>query len=111
LERIIADPAFPPGPLILADLSTAGGVPSITTDVVEQMARRWREPAANLGQMRWAIIPNGAWDKACHFEMELEGSGVRTMVFNEASVACTWLGLDTKSVRTILRDLREDLRT
>jgi hypothetical protein len=79
-------------------------------DVVAEMAQRWREHAANLGKMRWAIIPNGASDKARNFEMELEGSGIRTMVFNDTSVACTWLGLDTNEARTILSGLREALR-
>ncbi len=111
LGRIIADPSFPPGPLMMADLSTADAVPTITTDVIEEMSRRWREHVANLGKMQWAIIPNEAWDKARHFEFGLEGSGIRTMVFNETSIACTWLGLDTDDARTILKDLRADLRT
>jgi len=110
VDRITADPGFPPGPLILADLSTAGGVPQVTTDVVEEMAHRSREHAANLGKMRWAIVPNEAWDKARYFEMELEGSGIPTMVFNDTSVACTWLGLDTNDARTTLKDLRQELR-
>ena len=110
VDRIIDDPAFPPGPLVLADLSTAGGAPLITTDVVEKMAYRWRTYAADLRKMRWAIIPNGAWDKARHFELELEGSNIRSMVFNEPWGACAWLGLDTDDAREILNDLRAELR-
>jgi hypothetical protein len=30
VETLVAGPSFPPGPLMLADLSTAGGIPSIT---------------------------------------------------------------------------------
>jgi hypothetical protein len=110
VERLIRDPAFPPGPLMLADLSTAGGAPRITTEVIEEMAHRWRTHAATLGKMRWAIMPNEAWDKARHFEFELEASEIRTMVFNEASVACAWLGLETDDARAALQELREHLR-
>jgi hypothetical protein len=73
LERIVADPAFPPGPLVLADLSTAGGAPSITTDVIDEMARRWVIHVKGLGAMQWAIIPDGAWSKARRFECDVEG--------------------------------------
>jgi hypothetical protein len=110
LDRIIADPAFPPGPLLLADLSSAGGLPSITTDLIDEMARRWVTYAVELGTMQWAIIPDGAWDKARRFECDVEGSNIHPMVFNEPWSACAWLGLDTEIARTILKDLREDLR-
>jgi hypothetical protein len=111
LERIIADPAFPPGPLVLGDLSTAGGAPSITTDVIDEMARRWVTYAAELGTMQWAIIPDGAWDKARRFECEVEGSNIHPMVFNEPWSACNWLGVDRDAALSILRDLRAELRT
>jgi len=112
LERMTADRVFPPGPLILADLSTAGGAPSITIDVIDEMARRWVTHAKGLGVMQWAIIPDGAWNKARRFECEVEGSStIRPMVFNEPWSACAWLGLDTETVRTILGDLRAALRT
>ncbi|MGO9873204.1 MAG: hypothetical protein ACLPVY_05340 [Acidimicrobiia bacterium] len=111
LDRIIADLAFPPGPLVLADLSTAGGAPSITTGIVDEMARRWVTYAAELAPMQWAIIPDGAWDKARRFECEVKGSNIRPMVFNEPWSACTWLGLDAAVARTILGDLREELRS
>jgi hypothetical protein len=110
VDAIVDDPAFPPGPLMLADLSTAGGVPRITTDIIQEMAERWRAHASDLDKMQWAIVPNGAWDKARRFESELEGSGLRTMVFNEPWTACSWLGLDADVVRPILRDIREQLR-
>ena len=73
VETIVADPTFPPGPLVLADLSTAGGAPRMTTDVINEMARRWRAHAAKLDKMQWAVIPNGAWDKARHFESNSKG--------------------------------------
>ena len=103
-------PAFLPVPLLLADVSTAGGAPSITTDVIDEMARRWRTRAELVDAARWAIIPDGAWEKARRFDSELVESGFRTMVFNELGSACGWLGIDTDAVRLILSDLREQPR-
>jgi len=111
LDRIVDDPAFPPGPLVLADLGTAAGAPSITTEVIDEMARRWLAYAADLAPMRWAIIPDGAWDKARRFECDVQGSNIRPMVFNEPWSACSWLGLDSGVVLSTLKDLREQLRT
>jgi hypothetical protein len=105
-----ADPAFPPGPLALADLSTAGGAPSITTDAIREMARLWRDQAPKVGLSKLAVIPNGAWDKARQFETDAGGAGLETIIFNSLGTACTWLGLDVDLVRPILDDLRAQLR-
>ena len=110
VDSIVDDPAFPPGPLVLADLTTAGGAPLITPDIIKEMAERWRAYAPNLDRMQWALVPNEAWDKMRQFEAEVEGSGVRTMVFNEPWTACSWLGLDVDVVRPILDDIRKQLR-
>jgi hypothetical protein len=110
VERMLSDPAFPPGPLMLADLSSAGRAPSITPDVIGEMALRWSAGAATLGQMQWALIPNQAWDKARQFETDLTAAGVQTMVFNEPWSACNWLGLSSPPVLSILKELRDQLR-
>jgi len=67
--------------------------------------------AAELGTMQWAIIPDGAWDKARRFECEVEGSNIHPMVFNEPWSPCNWLGVDRDAALSILRDLRDALRT
>jgi hypothetical protein len=110
VARIVSDPAFPPGPLLLGDLSTVAGAPAITTDVVGEMVRRWRSDASDLGLQRCGIVATGALEKARQFVLELEGSGLSAMIFDEPWAACTWLGLDTEAARSILKDLREQLR-
>ena len=60
--------------------------------------------------MRWAIIPDGAWDKARRFECEVKGSNIHPMVFNEPWSACAWLGLETDEARAVLNALRDQLR-
>jgi len=110
LGRIILDPLCPPGPLLLADLSTAGGAPSITTDVIDEMAHSWRTYAADLGEMRWAVIPDGAWDKARRFQADVQGSNIRITFFNQVWSACNWLGVDRDAARAVLGNLRDQLR-
>ena len=79
--------------------------------MIDEMARRWVTYAAELGTMRWAIIPDGAWDKARRFECEVQGSNIHPMVFNEPWSAANWLGIDRDTARSILTDLREQLRS
>ena len=110
LERMTADPAFPPGPLLLSDLSSAGAAPSITVETIDEMARRWREHAESLGPLKMAIVPNGAWDKARKFEVEVSESIPRMMVFNDPWTACAWLGIDAEKVRRAITELRAELR-
>ncbi len=110
LGRVVGDRAFPPGPLLFGDLSTVGDAPSITTDVIAAMARRWLTRADGMHpDAAVAIVANRARDKARQFVLELERSGIRAMVFEEHWAACTWLGLDTETARTILKGLREEL--
>ncbi len=110
-DRMFSDPAFPPGGLMLADLRTAGGAPSIDDDVIEDMGLRWNRQAERLADMRLAIVPNGAWNKARRFiEREVSVRGMRSMVFAEPADACAWLGLDLVVVEPVLAALRDNLR-
>jgi hypothetical protein len=111
LERMTADPAFPPGPLFLSDLSSAGAAPSIEADTINEMASRWREHAESLGPLQMAIVPNGAWDKARKFEGGVSEAIPRIMVFNDPWTACAWLGIDPEKVRRAIAELRAELRS
>jgi hypothetical protein len=81
----------------------------VSSDVVKQMAVVMRERAAGLAPMKLALVASGAWDKARDLERGVEGSPLNTIVFNELMTACTWLGLNVDSARSILGELRADL--
>ena len=90
-NRMFSDPAFPPGGLMLADLRTAGGAPSIDDVVIEDMDLRWNRQAERLADLRLAIVPNGAWNKARRRSHHARGSvnqcGHRGNELTEASSA------------------------
>ncbi len=111
-RRLFADPAFPPGSRALADLRSAGGAPSISVEVVREMAEHLREHAPQIGSLRFALVPNSAWGwtKATEFEKQLEGSGISSVTFTSLSTACTWLGIDATTTTEALNDLRNGLR-
>lgn len=88
-ERLLHDPAFPPGPLVLADLSTAGDAARISPEVVAEMGEGWGGRAGRMDPIKVAVVPNGAWDKARQFERVVEGSGLTTIVFNDLVTACS----------------------
>lgn len=106
-ERLLADPAFSAGSKMFADLSRAGGAERISTDAVTEMASVFR--ADGLGPYKVAVIPNGAWDKARHFEREVEGSGITVIVFNDVLTAGAWLGIEVGTAATILGQLRAEM--
>jgi hypothetical protein len=66
-ERILPDPVFPPEQLVLADLSTAGGAPRITTDVIDEMGSLLGDAYRGTRQDAVGIIPDGAWDNTRRF--------------------------------------------
>ena len=108
-KRMSDDPGFPPGPRVLADLSTAGGAPSFSSEVVGEMAVAWQTRTQRVGPIKLAIVPNGAWEKARELERATEGSGITTIVFNDVATACTWLGTGYDAARSIIDELRGDL--
>ena len=108
-RQLSADPAFPPGSLMLADLSTAGGAAAITSDVIGEMAVALKARAERMDPVRLAVVPNGAWEKARELERAVAGSGITTIVFNDVLTACTWLGLRVELVNPVLAALRSEL--
>ncbi len=108
-DAVVADPEYPPGRAILADLSRARGFPSITDSAVAEMASYHNARSESLANMRLAVVPNGGWQKAREFERELSIPALDVVVFNEVDNACTWLGLEHERVRKILSEMHEQL--
>jgi len=111
LDRLFADPAFPPGERWLVDLGTARGAPIITDEVIAEVGKRLNAESDTLNEMRVAIVPNGTWEKARQLvDREVSIPGLRAILFNELSVACAWLGLPPGEIGLILESIRTELR-
>jgi hypothetical protein len=111
IERLVNDPAWASCPRALIDLTTVGDHEGITDDVGREMAKRWRAAAPDVGSLKFAILPNGAWDQARTFEEELESfPGIHTMLFNDMGTASIWLGIDYVAARRVLADVRAEIR-
>jgi hypothetical protein len=109
-DRMFADPAFPPGPNVLADFS-AGHAPSITEDTLREIGERWSAQSDTLPQMRLAMVPNAAWDKAKYMvDKEITTQRLRFILFNDLHGACMWLGLAPQQALPIVKDIRTRLR-
>jgi hypothetical protein len=111
LEKRVNDPAYWSCTRVLIDLTTIRSHEDITDDVIREMAARWRGHAPQAGHLSWAIVPNGAWNRARKVEEELETfPGIHTMLFNHTETACIWLGVDLAQSRRVLADVRDQLR-
>src|SRR5258708_145820 len=109
---MLGDEAFPPGALLLADLRTAGALPAITTDVISELGARFNAEAETLGGMKFAVVPNGAWDKARQLlDRDVSVPGFRAAVFATSAAAFMWLGLNAEDAEPILDELRAKLRS
>jgi hypothetical protein len=105
IDRLIYDPAFPPGLQMLIDLRTAS-TDQITGDVIEQVAERWHNLAAGMPELRAAVVPSEAREKAERFAELLEASNLRLNIFQQVAAACAWLNIDEDIAKTALQELR-----
>ena len=104
-RTLLADAAFPPGPAVLLDIAAVTDTFTFTPAVVSEIAAGWRALAAELGPIKIAMVTSALWKQAHQFSLEVEGSGVRVIVFTNGDSAASWLGLDPASARSILQEL------
>jgi hypothetical protein len=105
IDRLIYDPAFPPGLQVLIDLRTAS-TDQINGDVIEQVAERWRNLASGMPELRAAVVPSESREKAERFAELLEASNLRLNIFQQVAAACAWLNIDEAFAKTALQELR-----
>jgi hypothetical protein len=109
-RELFADPEFPPGSAILLDLSTVTNLTGFTTEAISEIGLGWRAHALHLGPMRVAIIATGVWEEARQFGDDVEGSGIRVLVFDASGTAWAWLGVDASRANSILNEVRQRAR-
>lgn len=111
VERdLLADPAFPPGPRLLLDISTVGNTDQFTPDIVSAIALNWKQLLLGSERMTFAIVARSLWKQAGEFADHLDASGIRVITFNLVDAATTWLGLRPGEVSAIIAEMRAQLR-
>jgi hypothetical protein len=107
LDRLTADPAFPPGPFMIVDLRGANTT-LITLRDIDGFAARWRGISNGLPDLRVAIVPSEAREQAEYFAEQVQLPNLRIGIFNQVAAACAWLEVDQDAVKAALQRLRED---
>jgi hypothetical protein len=107
--EVFADPRWPPGRLNLTDLRTADTSALTESDRAEIFAINALH-ADKLVRMKSASLGSAHFDATRRFERDDHTSGLRIIAFDDLAPACDWLGVDVERVRTIIEELRVQLR-
>jgi len=112
-DRMFVDPAFPPGPNLLADLrSTAADAPGVSGTALREIGERWTAKARVLPNMRFALVPNETWRTTRRVvEKEIVTATIEFGYFDDVHGAAQWLGLDATAAAAILDNLEGTLHT
>ena len=104
-RRHLGDPSVKPGAAVLVDAERAHF--GTTVDEVKELADLYGLVIGRLKVGRMALLVNKeTYERALIFLKEVEGYGVKVIVFNSLDIACTWLGLDAYVARKQLQILQ-----
>ncbi len=104
LLRIARDLDWPPGPLHLTDLTTAIEVAPPNAELIATLVE-------GHPPFRMAIAARPGFQTAGRFARAAAASGTTVAVFRSVDAACVWLGVDAGAVLTMVRELRDELRS
>lgn len=104
-RRHLSDPSVKPGAAVLVDAERAHF--GSTVEEVKEIAGLYGHVIGRLKVGRMALLVNKeTYERALILLKEVEGYGVKVIVFNSLDIACTWLGLDVHVARNQLQILQ-----
>lgn len=105
-ERLhLSDPLVNAGASVLVDAESAHF--GTTAEQVKDITALYGQVIGKLKVSRMALLVNKeTYERALIFMKEVEGYGVKVIVFNSLDIACTWLGLDVNVARNQLQALQ-----
>jgi hypothetical protein len=110
LHRMLSDPEYAPMQSQLTDLrfsSISGKISDIKIqDMINSMAALRR----NISLKKLAMVAGSEWNKPRLAALALKPFFVNSIVFNDLSTACVWLGVDAAEVGRDIQDLRLSLQ-
>ncbi|MCC6139202.1 MAG: hypothetical protein IT389_01140 [Nitrospira sp.] len=107
-RRHLSDPSIQAGASVLVDAERAHF--GTTAEQVKDLVSLYGQIIGRLKIGRKALLVNReTYDRALILIREVEGYGVRGIIFNSLDIACIWLGLDIDMVRGQLQALKAQL--
>jgi len=107
-RRHLSDPSIQVDASVLVDAESAHF--GTTAEQVRDLVSLYGQIIGRLKVGRKALLVNQeTYDRALILIKEVEGYGVRGIVFNSLDIACIWLGLDFDMVRKQLQALKARL--
>jgi len=111
VNRIISDPEWPPGRLVLGDLSTAD-TSAITADDIRGMATAFRSGDSKLSDRKAAIVAGDTvHGNAVMFQLTMGPTGLYIVIFSNIDDACVWLDINTDDVAPTIKELHREIRS
>ncbi len=104
-RRHLSDPSIKTGAAVLVDAERAHF--GTTVEEIKEVVALYGQVIGKLKVGRMALLVNKeTYERALVFLKEVEGYGVKVIVFNSLDIACTWLGLDVNVARKQLQALQ-----
>lgn len=110
LHRIFSDPAYAPMQMQITDLRFSSIGPTIADDEIHAMRDLLADQRERLSLKKIAIVAGDEWRKLKLAEFVLQTISVNSIVFNDLSTACVWLGVNVVEVGQDIKQLRIKLR-
>lgn len=106
-RRHLSDPLIKAGASVLVDAQRARF--GTTEEEIADIAVLYSRVVGKLKVTRMALLVNNeTYERALVFMKEVEGYGVKVIIFNSLDIACTWLGLDVNLARKQLQALQAE---
>jgi hypothetical protein len=106
-RRHLSDPSIKAGAAVLVDAQRARF--GTTEEEIADIAVLYSRVVGKLKVTRMALLVNNeTYERALVFMKEVEGYGVKVIIFNSLDIACTWLGLDVNVARKQLQALQAE---
>lgn len=106
-RRHLSDPLIKAGASVLVDAQRAHF--DTTEEEIADIAVLYSRVVGKLKVTRMALLVNNeTYERALVFMKEVEGYGVKVIIFNSLDIACTWLGLDVNVARKQLQALQAE---
>jgi len=109
VEKYLGDPERLIQHRSLVDLTTADASSISDADEAGIMAM-YAPHASELAHRKSAALAAREFEPSFAFGTRIERLGLKVIVFNDLTVACTWLGVDASDVQPVVRELRAALR-